>query len=274
MLHTECVRYFGANPIVPLHQFHDVPLLLVTGTGRSGTTVLTKSLAAHPQIYSNRVESNVMKDVLLAGHASSTMPSRTRQMVLERDQHDQVFQNMLLHLLFPADRWTAQEMPKSISTFSAMTPDAADFAVAVFPGIHFANIVRNGIEVVASRIAHRGMGQQSFEKNCTVWAAAQEMTEWGKDRPDFTLVRHEQLLATEACQQLFKDLFDRAGLPFTDEAAKYVATNRFNQTSYEGESAELEKRVERWQKWDDEQRATFRRICGKAMDYFGYEIPT
>jgi len=201
------------------------------------------------------------------------MPSRIRQMVLEREQHDLVFRNMLLQLLFPVDQWTSSEPPKSISTFSAMTPSAAEFAVSVFPGIHFANIVRNGIEVVASRVAHHGMGQQTFEQNCMVWAASQEMAEWGEGRAEFTLVRHERLLKPETCEPLFKDLFNRAGLPHTDHAALYVAKNRFNQTSYADESEELEKRVERWEKWDDEQRETFRRVCGQAMDYFGYEIP-
>ena len=259
------------------HVLEDVPLLLATGQGRSGTTVLTKALAEHPAIYSNRVESNVMKDVLVAGHASSSMASRARQMVLPRDQHDLVFRRMLLELLFPTDRWTGDAKPLALSTFSAMSPDAAEFATAVFPGIHFANIVRHGVEVVASRMVHRSLGKHSFEEHCRAWAAAQEMAEWGAERANFSLIRHEDLLTAETCVPLFNRLFESANLPASNASSEYVLNHRFNQTAYEQEtnhdSENLNRRSQRWQLWSEPQRHEFVRLCGPAMEYFGYEIP-
>jgi hypothetical protein len=265
------------------HPFQNVPLLLATGQGRSGTTVLTRSLAEHPLVYSNRVESNVMKDVLLAGHASSRMPSRRRQMVLPRDQHDLVFRVMLLHLLFPADLWNSPDPPLALSTFSAMNPAAAEFAVEVFPGIHFANIVRHGVEVVASRMVHRTLGQHAFEDHCRAWAAAREMAEWGTGRDDFTLIRHESLLESNSCADAFARLLVRAGLPDHSGCPQYVMENQNNQTQYAHEQEEpgepgepgcgLAGRQARWHHWTTAQRATFVEICGPAMDYFGYRIP-
>ena len=259
------------------HAFENVPLLLATGQGRSGTTVLTKSLAAHPEIYSNLVESNVLNDVCVAGRNSSTMPSRIRQMVLPREQHDLVFRRMLLDLLFPADRWDGEHPPSTLSTFSAMTPEAAEFAITVFPGIHFANIVRHGVEVVASRMVHRTLGQQSFEDHCHAWANAQQMAEWGADRPEFTLVRQEHLLKRESCERAFATLFSRAGVREDSACTDYVMEHRYNQTRYDGEpdenNADLSTRIERWNKWSDRQRDTFVKICGPTMDYFGYPIP-
>ncbi len=255
----------------------EIPWLLVTGQGRSGTTALTRAVAEHSQVCSNRVESNVLKDILLAGHASSTVESRVRQMVLDRESHDREFRRMLVRLLFPERLWTGQTAPVRLSTFSAMSPDAADFAVAALPGIHFANIVRNGIEVVASRMAHRVMGSQPFESQCEAWSAAVEMARWGSGRADFTLIRHENLVDEASCRPAISALLLRAGL--TDEAriADYLLSEKRNQTRWNGEdesrAGNLQHRVERWRLWSDSQREIFVKMCSAAMEYFGYSIP-
>lgn len=259
------------------HPFENVPLLLATGQGRSGTTVLTKAIAQHPGVHSNMVESNVMKDVLLAGRSSSTMPSRINQMVLPRTQHDLVFRSMLLHLLFPADPSGNQTLPKALSTFSAMNPEAAEFAVCAFPHIHFANIVRHGVEVVASRMVHRALGKHSFEEHCHAWAASQEMAEWGQARNDFTLIRHESLLQEPTCRETFDRLFQDCSLPTSNAVAEYVMNKKFNQTTYAEEDdtgqTDLTKRTDRWNLWSSEQQGIFVEICGSTMEFFGYDLP-
>jgi Sulfotransferase family len=259
------------------HSLDEIRWLVVTGQGRSGTTALTKAVAEHPQVCSNRVESNVMKDVLLAGHSSSSVESRVRQMVLPREEHDRVFRQMLTRLLFPQHLWSRDEPPKRLSTFSAMSADAADFAVAALPGIHIANIVRNGIEVVASRMAHRVLGSHSFEHNCMAWAAAMDMAKWGNERDDFTLIRHDQLLNPHTCRKSMSVLQVRAGLDPSDSMAEYLLSQQRNQTTYDSESPEqagdLSRRIERWTQWSDAQRSMFEDICAPVMEYFGYSIP-
>ncbi len=259
------------------HSFDEIRWLLVTGQGRSGTTALTRAVAQHHQVCSNRVESNVLKDVLLAGHSSSTVESRIRQMVLPRHEHDQVFRQMLTRLLFPQSLWSGSEPPQRLSTFSAMCPDAAEFAVDALPGMHFANIVRNGIEVVSSRMVHRVLGQHSFQHNCLAWAAALDMATWGAERQDFTLIRHEQLLKADSCRASMRAMQLSAGLEPTDSITAYLLSQHRNQTTYDSESPEqasdLSRRIERWACWTNDQRAIFEDICSPVMEYFGYPIP-
>jgi hypothetical protein len=158
-----------------------------------------------------------------------------------------------------------------------MNAEAAEFAAAALPGIHFANIVRNGIEVVASRMVHRVLGQHSFEEQCLAWAASVDMARWGKPRNDFTLIRHEQLLDRGGCQQAMQLLQRHAGLPESDSIASYLLSEYRNQTTYESETADqaanLSRRGERWHVWTSVQRSIFEDICGTAMRYFGYRIP-
>ncbi len=259
------------------HPLENIRLILVTGQGRSGTTVLTKALAAHPDIYSNRVESNVMLQVLEVVQTNLTKKSHVAQMQVTRERHDLLFRCLLLHLQFPVENSDFPQKPSAISTYSAIRPDLTEYASAIFPGMHFVCIVRNGIEVVSSRMAHRNMRVHAFDDQCRAWAVAPKMVRWGEGRTDFSLIRQEQLLDPESCRATFSDLFEQVGLDDHPGSADYVMENQWNQTVIEAEveadRGDLNKRNERWKFWDDNQRQTFVDICGSSMEYFGYEIP-
>ncbi len=259
------------------HPFEELPFLLVSGQARSGTTVLTKAIAEHPHVYSNRVESNVIKQIMIAGRGTTCDPSQSAQMMVSLDAHNLLYRRFVLHLQFPINGQLDIARPKAVSTFSAMNPSAAEFAVEVFPKICFANIIRNGIEVVSSRSRHRVLKKNSFDTHCRAWTAGREMVEWGNDQSIFVLFRHENLLDQSKCANNFEKLFETAGVEPNPAAAEYVRTTQHNQTSFEQEPAsnqsDLSTRGARWQYWTAEQRKIFAEICGETMQFYGYAIP-
>ncbi|HMO12861.1 MAG TPA: sulfotransferase [Pirellulaceae bacterium] len=261
------------------HPYEDSVLLLITGQGRSGTTVMTKAIAEHPQVASNRVESNVIHDLISVAMQQLTNPSRTKQMLVQPNEFRRIFRQMILHLQFPIGHSVLPHTPRPafFSTFSAMTPSIAELATEIFPGIRFVNIVRNGIEVVSSRMRHRVMQAYSFEEQCYAWEAARQMIDWGANRADFVLVRHEWLLDDAECRRAFETICRVCGLEPSPVCADYVHHTHRNQTSFDEEPDShkkcLNQRSARWRYWTDAQRQTFIDICGPNMQYLGYEIP-
>ena len=259
------------------HTFTNLPFLLVTGIGRSGTTALTKCLMQHSRIFSNGVESNVFFDVMQAAHGGCTIQSRKRQMVRSQEEYNAIFRQSMLQLLFDDSQDTAVGC-KAYSTFSAMAPETADYVKQVFTQIRFLNIIRDGIEVVSSRMSHRVFGTHSFEQNCEVWNRCLHMVEWGMDHECFVLIRHEWLLDRSKIHKVFQSLFEPIQLSDPSPCCDYLLANRKNATNFPGEQEQraqrLESRKERWNLWSDEQKSIFKDLCGGTMSKLGYEIPT
>ena len=255
-------------------------LLLITGQARSGTTVLTKCIAAHPQVHSTGLESNVINDIVNASMRGSTMPDRREQMIVSLDEYHRAFRHLITNILWPEEKvrangFTAESPPKAFSTFSSLRVENADELLNIFPNIHIACIVRNGIEVVASRMNHKHIGALGFEQHCHAWARAVDMVQWAEDKDCLTVVRHEDLLDRETAKMQFDRLFAAAGLSDSDAPLELLMLRDHHRTSIDGESdsdqKDMGKRAERWKYWTKEQRQTFTEICSSAMDYFGYE---
>ena len=258
------------------HPYEGLPLVLITGIGRSGTTALRHSLGAHPDVHNTGKENNIMYDVLAAALHNCTYPSRRVGMMVGQKIYDRQFQLLLLNLLWPAPR-TGKDRPKMMLACSDLTPERADYLCRIFPGTRIVYIVRNGVEVVASRMVFHGFMDKPFEWQCEVWSQTQALAEWGADRDDFTLVRHEELLSPVSAERTYRRIFERLGLPFHQGSLDMLLERHFHPTSFPGEKDEdadsLRKRGDRAQLWTGEQRDAFVRICKGAMDYFRYDIP-
>ena len=188
--------------------------------------------------------------------------------------YDRNFHNLLLNLLWPVPR---RRRPRTLLAYSAIRPSWAVYLCQVFPEARIVYIVRNGIEVVASRMQYHSFKEFEFRQQCETWCLSYDVARWGEDSQDFKLVRHESLLDATHAEALFTDIFEWVGLPSDRQCLETLFSRQFHPTSCPDEShhssQDLATRKERWRFWTDEQRTTFAEQCGEAMDYFGYPIP-
>ena len=224
-------------------------------------------------------ESNYIVDLVWSVMRACKMEHRRSQLAVTEQELQANFRNALWHTLFPIDGWSNGEgtSPAAVSTFSALRSEVADFLIEFLPNVHIVNIVRNGLEVVASRMAHEHIGKRSFREHCIAWAAAMDIIGWGKSNKQFSLIRHETFLDPDATAKTFRELFSTLELVQDDASTQFVCGGLINTTRLENDTDQsvddLANRKERWRSWTDSQRETFTEICRPAMLSLGYEMP-
>ncbi|MHC4383985.1 MAG: sulfotransferase [Planctomycetota bacterium] len=261
------------------HPYDDIPLIVLSGVGRSGTFALRDTLGRHPQVHSTGSENNILYDLLSAAHRNCTIEARRIAMQVDQPTYDRLFHDLILDLLWPEPRL---ELPLQLLAFSNLLPDRAGYLCRLYPGepgaakARIVYLVRNGIEVVSSRLRFGNFVELPFQQHCEVWARSVEMAEWGRDRDNFLLLRHERLLVAETLAESLDAFWTFAGLPAEPPILERLLNVCYHPTSADGASSPgraLRTRADRWRDWTDEQRRVFADVCGEAMRYWGYEMP-
>ena len=261
---------------VSSHPYENVPLLLVNGVGRSGTTALRHCISAHPDVHSTETENNIIYDVMATARHNCTFPSRKGTMQVAQPAYDRQFRLLLLNLLWPEPR-SGRQRPSMLVASTDLTPERAEYFLQAFPGGRVATIVRNGIAVVASRTRHPNFCDVPFQQHCKSWTNANAIAKWGDGREGCGLIRQEALIDAAIAKDALQALLSQVGLSFHENCLEIVLKNVYHPTtSGEGETeqdANLARRSERWQQWTDQERIVFAETCGSAMRELGYEIP-
>ena len=275
------------------HRFENLPLVLVTGQARSGTTVLTHAFAAHPNVRSNLKESSIIGDIAAVLRVNLEKPGRRRDLTISPEKLALNLRRFLLHSLFPEseisdgegsdDGSQNSQPPIAISTFSSLRLEDLDYVTQLFPRLVIANIYRNGIEVVASRMTHSHIGPQfGFEQHCVAWSHARDSIQWGAGKPWFVPFPHHQLLDRGLTESLFRQALDQIGVADVQPCVGFVHSNVINTNNSPelqrtagptSSNANLANRVERWRNWTAQQRDIFELKCGETMDYLGFQVP-
>ncbi|MEM7456592.1 MAG: sulfotransferase [Planctomycetota bacterium] len=265
------------------HPLLSFPMLLVNGQARSGTTVLTKAIGAHPAVLSNMRESNYIDDVTRLLKNNLAKQNVLNQLPGTEEDFRLQFRNATMNVLFPQRMFAADDETRCVSTFSSLRIDVADGLHDLFPGMRLALIIRNGHEVVSSRRIHDHIGRLSFDKHCTAWSKSVNMLEWCEGRDDTYVFRHEDLRHEETCRRVFKEMQVSFDLPHSEAPADFVLHKMINTKESSDESVtskstderadQLEERSRRWESWSDQERRMFEEICTPAMERCGYQIP-
>jgi len=268
----------GAFPVeLNTHPFSDLPLLLISGVGRSGTTVLRKSIGAHRGIQSLDRECNIIHDLSMLARNNLEDEHRRLNLAVSVDEYWSLFRQMILHLHWPIDKIDPNDSPAAISTYSQITPAGAKGIQNIFPRHVICFIIRNGIEVVSSHMLHEAFRNKDFSDICRTWAHHTNMLNYARNHGRFFLFRHEWFHDRETARQGLEQAFASIGLPPDEDCIDVAMRKTIHPTKFPGESAEMARdrtmRKERWRLWTDEQRDTFATVCGAAMERLEYPIP-
>ncbi len=275
------IRYHAAmNEISSPAADRERRFLFLCGVGRSGTTVLRRSLGLHPDIYYNGQENNLVQDLIEVAQKNCTQPSRKLAMVVDQQAYDAAFRQLTIDLLWPDP--LLQQRPVLMAAINP-TGDLLDYLAQVFSPAKFVGLVRNGIEVIQSRAKYTAFSHLEFEQHCDTWLRCAGVVDWGGKHPDqFRLFRHEWMYESDLDHR-FSKLFQWLGLDHQTAVAEQIVANLthptsdskipFSKMSLTEKSAYFASKRDAWYRWDADQQTRFRSRCGPLMDRLGYLIP-
>ena len=259
--------------------------LFLCGVGRSGTTVFRTALGQHPEIYYNGKENNAVHEILNVAQRNCTMESRKFAMEVNQDRYDQIFRQAIEALTWPDDQ--RQSLPARLAAINP-AGEQLDYLRQVFPGSKIICLVRNGIEVVSSRMAFASFAKGTFESHCNVWNRSRPVIKWGQEHPDhFRLFRQEWFYQSDVLKERLDETFRWAGLSLSDLTLNHItqtlphptggtsliASGEFAKTSEDEKKQYFLSKRDRWTSWNADQRQMFVDKCRGFMEEVGYRIP-
>jgi len=143
--------------------------VFVVGMGRSGTTALQMSLGQHPLIVASKKESPLINHIggLFRGYFAPDVEGHREYFINSLEIPVAQVHHTLRKLCYESAIGPTQEPYKTrwcAKTFP--TSDEAKGLILLFPNVKFLYILRNGYEVVRSRMIFPGFRGQEFRTYC------------------------------------------------------------------------------------------------------------
>lgn len=247
--------------------------LFLASTGRSGTTIVRRSLGLHSDIYYNGKENNIVQDLLGVAQKNCTARSRQTAMVVDQTEYNEVFRQAIIRLIWPDPKLVERSV-----WMAAINPtgDLLDYISDVFPKAIFICLVRNPKGMISSRMRYRSFQSLPFESHCQTWMRSESVYRWCLANPDRGFVmRHEWLYSGEL-PSLLSRLFELISLQNESaviENIESVVTHPTGESDVSDQGqrkAFFESKNRRWNDWTVEQKESYQHICGEFAEELGY----
>jgi hypothetical protein len=251
--------------------------VFVFGCPRSGTSVLSWALAAHPDFWTSD-ETDFLHYLYGQGRLRHAFQASLRQ-----DSRGWLNVNAVSYAEFAAalgqgidglflSRSGQRRWVVSDPGYVLMAEDLA----CLFPRARFVHMVRDGRAVVSSML-NSGFDEpwaHDLRAGCEAWVTfVRAGAVFARSQPD--RCRQVQLESLKKPAEV-AGLLDFLGAPASDLPWQFMQTNRIN-SSYGNDRPEDIRKVkdpasapQPWQAWDRGTQATFAEVCGGLMTELGY----
>lgn len=265
--------------------------VFVIGAGRAGTSILQRALSQHSQIVSADSESPFIPYIGFLVHPFVYRENKAYHLeslatslmymydVFVRICFESAFgEHYGLRYLVGGQKFALYKLPRIRYWCAKTFPNKQEALglIELFPEVRFIHIIRNGCEVVNSRMRKRGMRDLGFEENCAEWARQVSKYDYLAAIEQSILIRHENLVSSP--DEVFRTIQSFIGVDYDDGPKIYASSTLVHpldkRTQPEVNVGDLlTARPPAYQNWTADQKAVFKDVCSEAMQITGYSIP-
>jgi hypothetical protein len=267
--------------------------IFIVGGSRSGTIVLLKAMGRHARILSTPSEDPFITDIGGMVHELEFCSAVEKQYYLEtlRISTDYLYRTLRRLALESAlgPHYGLKQLVK-LAVIKKVNPlakrywctktfpgrNVAQGLTRLYPEARFIWILRNGVSVVHSRGKFPAFRDLPFEEHCRHWADSINRFSYLLEFPETVVVHQEDLV--DAPDKVFRRIFETIHIDYDPKPTEYALTHHVHPLGDEGTikgvdiKKTLSERAPAYQEWSQDQRRTFKDICGQAMQLAGYGV--
>lgn len=269
------------------------PIFLVS-CGRSGSTIISKSLSEHPEINMAVNEGpliSLLGNVFFEYKLSLINNYFLKSSRISPDKFEKSLKKLCFNLALGSGGGKKNFLKSVSIVFSNLNlfgsykcwgiqtfpnENSALALLSLYPNSKFIYLYRNGLDVVHSMGTKGEFKKLSFEERCHFWDERVKLYRYLEHFDSAIIIRYEDFLKNNSKE--FERIFNHIGVNFNSGPLNYANSNlvsSMGEFSKEVDNPQfyLLNRAKGFEKWSDNNRLSFKTICSESMCLLGYDIP-